>query len=80
MKTCGEPVEARTERQSIGKTDRIEVEVLGGDGCRLRGRLGRARRAVLERVRMTDPATYLRVAVLVPKELNVAVEQTALGG
>lgn len=36
---------------------------------------------VLERVRMTDPATYLRVAaVLVPKELNVAVEQKTLGG
>ena len=31
---------------------------------------------VLERVRMIDPATYLRVAtVLAPKELNVAVEQ-----
>lgn len=31
---------------------------------------------VLERVRMTEPATYLRVAaVLVPKEMNVAVEQ-----
>lgn len=37
--------------------------------------------AVLERVRMTDPATYLRVAaVLVPKELNVAVEQKTPGG
>jgi hypothetical protein len=36
---------------------------------------------VLERVRMTDPATYLRVAaVLVPKELNVAVEQKTPGG
>jgi hypothetical protein len=36
---------------------------------------------VLERVRMTDPATYLRVAaVLVPKELNVAVEQKIPGG
>jgi hypothetical protein len=35
--------------------------------------------AVPERVRMTDPATYLRVAaVLVPKELNVAVEQKTL--
>jgi hypothetical protein len=31
---------------------------------------------VLERVRQTDPAAYLRVAaVLVPKEMNVAVEQ-----
>jgi hypothetical protein len=30
---------------------------------------------------MTDPATYLRVAaVLVPKELNVAVEQKTPGG
>ena len=37
--------------------------------------------AVLERVRLTDPATYLRVAaVLVPKELNVAVEQKTPGG
>ena len=36
---------------------------------------------VLERVSMTDPATYLRVAaVLVPKELNVAVEQKTPGG
>ena len=31
---------------------------------------------VLEKVRQTEPATYLRVAaVLVPKEMNVAVEQ-----
>jgi hypothetical protein len=35
---------------------------------------------VLERVRQTEPATYLRVAaVLVPKEMNIAVEQKAPG-
>jgi len=35
---------------------------------------------VLARVRMTDPATYLRVAaVLVPKEMNVAVQQATPG-
>jgi hypothetical protein len=33
---------------------------------------------VLERVRVTEPATYLRVtAVLVPKEMKVEVEQKA---
>jgi hypothetical protein len=31
---------------------------------------------LMARVRITDPATYLRVAVVqVPKEMNVAVEQ-----
>lgn len=35
---------------------------------------------MLERVRQTEPATYLRVAaVLVPKEMNIAVEQKAPG-
>lgn len=35
---------------------------------------------VLARVRMTDPATYLRVAaVLVPREMKVEVEQKTFG-
>jgi hypothetical protein len=35
---------------------------------------------VLQRVRMAEPATYVRVAsVLVPKELNVALEKTPNG-
>ena len=35
---------------------------------------------VLARVRMTDPSTYLRVAVvLVPKEMNVSLEQKTPG-
>jgi len=34
--------------------------------------------AVIERVRVEDPSTYLRVtANILPKELNVAVERTA---
>ena len=37
--------------------------------------------AVLERVRTNNPSTYIRVAaILVPKELNVSVEQKAPGG
>lgn len=32
---------------------------------------------VLERVRMTEPATYLRVAAVVPKQMDVSVEQKA---
>ena len=36
---------------------------------------------VLQRVRMTDPSTYLRVAaVLVPKEMRLEVEQKTPGG
>ena len=36
---------------------------------------------MLERVRTNNPSTYIRVAaILVPKELNVSVEQKAPGG
>jgi hypothetical protein len=73
-------LDALSERESLREAGRVEVEVLVGDGCRLRGGLERARHGGAERVRMTDPATYLRVAVLVLKELNVAVEQKTRGG
>jgi hypothetical protein len=54
-------LDALSERESLREAGRVEVEVLGGDGCRLAADWNEHGTAVPERVRMTDPATYLRV-------------------
>jgi hypothetical protein len=74
-------LDALSERESLREAGRVEVEVLGGDGCRLRGGLERARHGGAgagEDDRSCDLSAG--AAVLVPKELNVAVEQKTPGG